>query len=76
MRRGRRWWPSKSSYRYVGQQALVDTAYRQVVRRSQRYPYFGYRKIYDLRRDSWTISRERVRLILPAWDWRSDLDEA
>lgn len=53
----------RSSYRYVGQQELVDAAYREVVRLSQRFPYFGYRKIYELMRDSWTISRERVRLI-------------
>jgi transposase InsO family protein len=53
----------RSSYRYVGQQELIDAAYREVVRLSQRYPYFGYRKIYDLMRDSWRISRERVRLI-------------
>lgn len=54
---------NRSSYRYVGQQELVDAAYREVVSLSQRYPYFGYRKIYDLMRDSWAISRERVRLI-------------
>jgi transposase InsO family protein len=53
----------RSSYRYAGQQELVDAAYREVVRLSQRYPYFGYRKIYALMRDSWTISRERVRQI-------------
>ena len=53
----------RSSYRYTGQQELVDAAYREVVRLSQRYPYFGYRKIYALMRDSWTISRERVRQI-------------
>jgi transposase InsO family protein len=53
----------RSSYRYTGQQELVDAAYREVVRLSQRYPYFGYRKIYDLMRDSRKISRERVRQI-------------
>jgi transposase InsO family protein len=53
----------RSSYRYVGQQELVDAAYREVIRLSERYPYFGYRKIYDLMRGSWKISRERVRLI-------------
>lgn len=54
---------NRSSYRYVGQRELVDAAYREVIRLSQCYPYFGYRKIYDLMRDSWTISRERVRQI-------------
>jgi hypothetical protein len=53
----------RSSYRYVGQQEFVDAAYREVIRLSDRYSYFGYRKIYDLMRGSWTISRERVRLI-------------
>ena len=54
---------NRSSYRYVGQQEIVDAVYREVVRLSERYPYFGYRKIYDLMRGSWSISRERVRLI-------------
>ena len=54
---------NRSSYRYVGQQEAIDAAYREVVRLSQRYPYFGYRKIYDLMRDFWRISRERVRQI-------------
>ena len=54
---------NRSSYRYQGQRQLVDAAYREVIRLSQRYPYFGYRKIYDLMREGWTISRERVRLI-------------
>ncbi|ANO50687.1 hypothetical protein BA177_05220 [Woeseia oceani] len=54
---------NRSSYRYVGQQELVDAAYEEVVRLSERYPYFGYRKIYDLMRGSWSISRETVRLI-------------
>ena len=54
---------NRSSYRYVGQKELVDVAYREVLRLSERYPYFGYRKIYDLMRGNWAISRERVRLI-------------
>jgi transposase InsO family protein len=54
---------NRSSYRYVGQKELVDAAYREVLRLSECYPYFGYRKIYDLMRGSWAISRERVRLI-------------
>jgi hypothetical protein len=41
---------------------LVDGRYRRVVSLSQQYPYWGYRKIYDLLRDQ-GISRERVRLI-------------
>ena len=41
----------------------MDAAYREVIGLSQRYPYFGYRKIYDLMRDTWSISRERVPLI-------------
>jgi len=54
---------NRSSYRYVGQRELVDAVYREVVRLSERYPYFGYRKIYDLMREPWSVSRERVRLI-------------
>ncbi|MDH3273574.1 MAG: hypothetical protein OEM99_03430 [Gammaproteobacteria bacterium] len=54
---------NRSSYRYVGQQELMDAAYREMLRLSTRYPYFGYRKIYDLMRGTWSISRERVRLI-------------
>ena len=54
---------NRSSYRYVGQRQTVDAVYREVIRLSERYPYFGYRKIYDLMRGSWSVSRERVRLI-------------
>ena len=50
---------NRSSYRYVGQRELVDAAYQEVIRLSERYPYFGYRKIYDLMRGAWSISRER-----------------
>ena len=49
----------RSSYRYVGQQELVDATYREVIRLSERYPYFGYRKIYELMRGSWTASSAR-----------------
>lgn len=52
---------NRSSYRYAGRQDLVDAGYREVVRSSERNPYFGYRKIYDLMRGSWPISRERLR---------------
>jgi len=52
---------TRSSYRYVGQQERVDAAYREVIRLSGgRYPYFGYRKIYELMRGSWSMSRARV----------------
>ena len=54
---------NRSSYRYAGAADLVDQTYREVIRLSERYPYFGYRKIYDLMRDNWAISRERVRQI-------------
>ncbi len=37
---------NRSSYRYVASQALIDETYREVVSLSQRYPYWGYRKIY------------------------------
>ena len=55
---------NRSSYRYVGHREVVDDSHRRVVVLSQRYAYWGYRKIYDLLRDAqWPISRERVRLI-------------
>ena len=55
---------NRSSYRYVASQALIDETYREVVSLSQRYPYWGYRKIYELMKaQQIAISRERVRLI-------------
>ncbi len=55
---------NRSSYRYIGNQELVDTRYRRVVSLSQQYPYWGYRKIYELLKvEGLRISRERVRLI-------------
>jgi len=52
----------RSTYRY-GTQNPVDDAYERVVALSREYPYWGYRKIYNLLRgESVTISRERVRL--------------
>ena len=55
---------NRSSYRYVGSKDFVDEGYRRVVSLSQQYPYWGYRKIYDLLRgEDVAISRERVRLI-------------
>jgi transposase InsO family protein len=54
----------RSSYRYAGSGQLVDETYRQVVKLSQRYAYWGYRKIYALLKAAGqSISRERVRLI-------------
>lgn len=54
----------RSSYRHAGQRLAVDRTHAEVVRLSQRYPYWGYRKIYDLLdRDIYPIGRERVRLI-------------
>lgn len=55
---------NRSSYRYVGIGELVDEGYRLVQSLSYYYPYWGYRKIYDLMKaDGLCISRERVRLI-------------
>jgi len=55
---------NRSTYRYVGQQEEIDECYRRVVALSHQYPYWGYRKIYDLMKtDGLSISRERVRLI-------------
>jgi len=55
---------NRSSYRYVGSQELVDDQYRHVVSLSHQYPYWGYRKIYDLMKgEGMRVSRERVRLI-------------
>ena len=55
---------NRSSYRYVGQREVIDEKHRQVTQLSNRYPYWGYRKIHDLMRgEKLAISRERVRLI-------------
>ncbi len=55
---------NRSSYRYVGSKEQIDETYREVVRLSQQYPYWGYRKIYALMKEQQIeISRERVRLI-------------
>lgn len=54
----------RSSYRYVASKELIDKPHREAVRLSQRYPYWGYRKIYDLMKEKEiAVSRERVRLI-------------
>lgn len=53
-----------SSYRHAGTRDRFDDVYRAVMRLSAQYPYFGYRKIYDLLRPTdIRVSRERVRLI-------------
>ena len=53
----------RSSYRHEGTR-VVDQTHLEVVRLSERFPYWGYRKIYDLmERDRFPVGRERVRLI-------------
>ncbi len=55
---------NRSSCRYVASKELLDDQHREVVRLSQHYPYWGYRKIYELMKEQQVaISRERVRLI-------------
>ncbi len=39
---------NRSSYRYVGSKAQIDETHQAVVDLSDQYPYWGYRKIYDL----------------------------
>ena len=54
----------RSSYRHDGKRVAVDATHAEVVRLSDRYPYWGYRKVYDLMdRDTYPVGRERVRLI-------------
>lgn len=54
----------RSSYRFHGKRSQVDAVHREVMRLSERYSYWGYRKIYDLMdRDEYPVGRERVRLI-------------
>jgi len=55
---------NRSSYRYVASTEPFNETYREVVSLSQRYSYWGYRKIYALMKENEiAISRERVRLI-------------
>ena len=55
---------NRSSYRHQGTRGQIDDVYREVMRLSERYSYWGYRKIYDLiDRDRFPVGRERVRLI-------------
>ncbi len=54
----------RSTCRYKGVRNEVDAVVDEVVRLSERYSYWGYRKIYDLiDRNSFPVGRERVRLI-------------
>jgi len=54
----------RASYRYGARRAPFDAAQQEVVRLSDRYDYWGYRKIYDLmQRAEIAVGRERVRLI-------------
>lgn len=53
----------RSSYRYCGKRQSVDDTHIEIVRLSQQYPYWGYRKIYDLLdRTRFPAGREGVRL--------------
>ena len=55
---------NRSSYRYVGNEESIDEIHQTVVRLSDQYRYWGYRKIYDLMKGKGIAgSRERVRLI-------------
>jgi transposase InsO family protein len=55
---------NRSTYRYTGTRELIDDVYREVMKLSDNYLYWGYRKIYDLMKAAgWSVSRERVRLI-------------
>jgi len=55
---------NRSSYRYCARRDPIDSTHREVVRLSDRYDYWGYRKIYDLmQRAEIAVGRERVRLI-------------
>lgn len=54
----------RSSYRFKPKRDPVDAVHRRVVELSQRYPYWGYRKMCDLMQAEGNgIGRERVRLI-------------
>ena len=54
----------RSTYRYRHRPGAVDAAHQEVVQLSERYDYWGYRKIHDLlHRAQVAIGRERVRLI-------------
>ena len=55
---------SRTTYRHSGTQHRIDDTHTEVVQLSNRYPYWGYRKIFALMdRERFPIGRERVRLI-------------
>ena len=55
---------NRSSYRYVGSKEPIHEIHQAVVRLSDQYRYWGYRKIYDLMKGQGVaVSRERVRLM-------------
>ena len=54
----------RTSYRYRASRDPIDATHQEVVRLSDRYDYWGYRKIYDLMQQAEiAVGRERVRLI-------------
>lgn len=54
----------RSSYRYRRRARVSEAAYGAVVAKSERYAYWGYRKIYDLVvGDGIGVGREQVRII-------------
>lgn len=54
----------RSSYRYRRRERVSAASYRAVVAKSERYAYWGYRKIYDLVvGDGLAVGREQVRII-------------
>jgi len=54
---------NRSTYRYRHRRDAVDAAHQAVVRLSERYDYWGYRKIHDLLKPDVAIGRDRVRII-------------
>jgi transposase InsO family protein len=54
---------NRSTYRYRHRRDVVDAAHQAVVRLSERYDYWGYRKIHDLLKPDVAIGRDRVRII-------------
>ena len=55
---------NRSSYRHQGTPSQIDDVYREVMRLSERYSYWGYRKIYDLidRRQSPIVKIHKLNL--------------
>jgi putative transposase len=55
---------NRSSYRYCACRGPIDVTHGELVRLSDRYDYWGYRKIHDLmQRGDIAVGRERVRVI-------------